>query len=145
MGDITLNQIKDSITLVAAIITGSGIILGAFFWISNYNTKKYLDEQNKKNAEVNEKKKEDEDKRFQKFVDDTKGEFDMVNQNIACVKKDVAELSKQVKKIDSELSPIKKSIKVIFDHLEKTAHTEKIEKAKIDYEDKLMGIKKTEE
>lgn len=145
MGDITLNQIKDSITLVAAIITGSGIILGAFFWISNYNTKKYLDEQNKKNAEVNEKKKEDEDKRFQKFVDDTKAEFDMVNQNIACVKKDVAELSKQIKKIDSELSPIKKSIKVIFDHLEKTAHTEKIEKAKIDYEDKLMGIKKTEE
>jgi septal ring factor EnvC (AmiA/AmiB activator) len=140
MGDITLNQIKDSITLVAAIITGSGIILGAFFWISNYNTKKYLDEQNKKNAEVNEKKKEDEDKRFQKFVDDTKAEFDMVNQNIACVKKDVAELSKQVKKIDSELSPIKKSIKVIFEHLEKTTHTEKIEKAKIDYEDKLMGI-----
>ena len=140
MGDITLNQIKDSITLVAAIITGSGIILGAFFWISNYNTKKYLDEQNKKNAEVNEKKKEDEDKRFQKFVDDTKAEFDMVNQNIACVKKDVAELSKQVKKIDSELSPIKKSIKVIFDHLEKTTHTEKIKKAKIDYEDKLMGI-----
>jgi len=140
MGDITLNQIKDSITLIAAIITGSGIILGAFFWISNYNTKKYLDEQNKKNAEVNEKKKEDEDKRFQKFVDDTKAEFDMVNQNIACVKKDVAELSKQVKKIDSELSPIKKSIKVIFDHLEKTTHAEKIEKAKIDYEDKLMGI-----
>lgn len=82
----------------------------------------------------------------------TKEQFDKVNENVSNVdkkvdgvKEDVKSLSAQVKKIETELSPIKKSIKVIFDHLEKTAHTEKIEKAKIDYEDKLMGIKKTEE
>lgn len=141
MGDITLNQIKDSIALIAAIITGSGIILGAFFWISNYNTKKYLDEQNKKNAEVNEKKKEDEDKRFQKFVDDTKAEFDIVNQNIACVKKDVAELSKQVKKIDSDTNTLKKSTKAMLKHMVYDNHVAEMQDELDNFENKMMGIK----
>ena len=77
----------------------------------------------------------------------TKEQFDKVNENVSNVdkkvdgvKEDVKLLSEQVKKINTELPTIKKSVKVIFDHLEKTTHTEKIEKAKIDYEDKLMGI-----
>lgn len=118
-GDLTVTELNEGIILLVSTIGGATAI-GKFY--SN-SMKKVIKEQSL----------EDEKK-----IND---KFDEIILNISGIKQDVENLSKQLKKVDSDTNTLKKATKAMLKHMVYNNHVAEMQDELDNFENKMMGIK----
>lgn len=119
LGDLTITELNEGLILLVSMIGGATAI-GKFY---SSSMKKAIKEQSL----------EDEKK-----IND---KFDEINSNINGVKHDVENLSKQLKKVDSDTNTLKKSTKAMLKHMVYNNHVAEMQDELDSFENKMMGLK----